>query len=365
MSGPYDYVPPPYWLTDTKHGGAFGFATEIGPGAAVPPIESLKEMLPPDHLWPIDDFWRFHAGGDEFKDLRLFTDALEGRYGKATGAEDYTRKAQALAYEGQRAMFEGYGRNKYTSTGVIQWMLNNAWPSMIWHLYDYFLRPGGGYYGTKKACEPVHVQYSYDDRSVAVVNDLQEPFTGLKVSAEVFDSNLASKFSRAAVVDVAADGVVRAFAIPALPDLTTTYFVRMKLEDAAGRPLSSNFYWLSTRDDELDWDKTEWYYTPTRRHADLKALASLPPTKLAVSSRLEPLGSEDGARVTIANTGSALAFQVRLKLTDGAGGPEILPAYWEDNYFALFPGEKRELRVSYARGAAKTPVVEAEAWNAK
>ncbi|HKN48153.1 MAG TPA: glycoside hydrolase family 2 protein, partial [Candidatus Polarisedimenticolia bacterium] len=188
---------------------------------------------------------------------------------------------------------------------------------------------------------------------------------GLKVSAEVFDSNLASKFSRAAVVDVAADGVVRAFAIPALPDLTTTYFLRLKLEDAAGRPVSANFYWLSTREDEIDWDKTEWYYTPTRRHADLKALASLPPTTLAVSSRLEPSGSEDGARVTIANTGSALAFQVRLKLTDGAGGPEILPAYWEDNYFALFPGEKRELRVSYARGAAKTPVVEAEAWNAK
>ena len=364
MSGPYDYVPPPYWLTDAKHGGAFGFATEIGPGAAVPPIESLRQMLPPDHLWPIDDFWRFHAGGDEFKDLRLFTDALEGRYGKATGAEDYARKAQALAYEGQRAMFEGYGRNKYTSTGVIQWMLNNAWPSMIWHLYDYFLRPGGGYYGTKKACEPVHVQYSYDDRSVAVVNDLQQPFTGLKVSAEVFDLNLASKFSQEAAVDVAADGVARAFALPVLPDLTTTYFVRMKLEDAAGRPLSSNFYWLSTREDELDWGKTEWYYTPTRRHADLKALAGLPPTKLAVSSRLERSGAEDGARVTIANDGSALAFQVRLKLTDGAGGPEILPVYWEDNYFALFPGEKRELRVSYPRGAAKSPVAEAEAWNA-
>ena len=107
-------------------------------------------MLPADHLWPIDEFWKFHAGGDEFKDLNLFTDALEGRYGKATGAEDYARKAQALAYENHRAMFEAFGRNKYTSTGVIQWMLNNAWPSMIWHLYDYYLRPGGSYFGTQE-----------------------------------------------------------------------------------------------------------------------------------------------------------------------------------------------------------------------
>jgi len=31
-----------------------------------------------------------------------------------------------MTYDGQRAMFEAYARNKYTSTGVIQWMLNNA-----------------------------------------------------------------------------------------------------------------------------------------------------------------------------------------------------------------------------------------------
>ena len=49
---------------------------------------------------------------------------------------------------------------KYTATGIIQWMLNNAWPSLIWHLYDYYLQPAGGYFGTKKACEAVHVQYS-------------------------------------------------------------------------------------------------------------------------------------------------------------------------------------------------------------
>jgi len=364
MRGPYDYVPPSYWLSDTRHGGAFGFATEIGPGAAVPPIESLKQMLPADHLWPIDDVWRFHAGGDEFKDLRLFTGALEGRYGKATSAEDYARKAQALAYEGERAMFEGYGRNKYASTGVIQWMLNNAWPSMIWHLYDYFLRPGGGYYGTKKACEPVHVQYSYDDRTVVVVNDLRQPFAGLKVTADVFDLDLASRFSQSSVIGVAADGVARALAIPVRPNLTTTYFLRLRLDDSAGRPLSSNFYWLSTREDELDWAKTEWYYTPTRVHADLTALASLPPTTLAVSSRIQPSGTEGAAAVTVENTGQALAFQVHLKLTEAAGGREILPVYWEDNYFALLPGEKRELRVTYPRGAAKSPAVEADAWNA-
>ena len=365
MRGPYDYVPPSYWLTDRKHGGAFGFATEIGPGAAVPPLDSLKRMLPPEHLWPIDDVWRFHAGGDEFKDIKLFTEALERRYGKPTGVADYARKAQALAYEGQRAMFEGYGRNKYTSTGVIQWMLNNAWPSMIWHLYDYYLRPGGGYYGSKKACEPVHVQYSYDDRSIVVVNDLPREFKGLKVSAHVLDLGLASRFSQEATLNVGADAVARAFVVPNLPDLTRTYFLRLALTDASGAPVSTNFYWLSTQEDVLDWEHTEWYYTPTKVHADMTALGQLPPTSLVVSARHLDGGAEGASVVTVTNSGKALAFQVHLKLIEGPTREELLPVFWDDNYFALMPGETRELRVSYPRPAAGTALaVEAEAWNA-
>jgi exo-1,4-beta-D-glucosaminidase len=366
MRGPYDYVPPSYWLTDTKNGGAFGFATEVGPGAAVPPIDSLRRMLPSDRLWPINQFWMFHAGGDEFKDLRLFTEALEARYGRATSVEDYARKAQALAYEGQRAMFEAFGRNKYHATGVIQWMLNNAWPSMIWHLYDHYLRPGGGYFGTKKACEPLHVQYSYDDGSVAVVNDRHEAVTGLSVTARVLDLDLRERFSKTQTIDVPADGVVRAFFIPAQtgPGPATMYFLRLTLANAASETVSTNFYWLPTSPDELDWAGTKWYYTPTKRHADLTALTKLPTTTLAVTIEQANSAVEDARIVAVENTGRALAFQIQLKLLDSESGDELLPVFWDTNYFELLPGEKRSIRVSYPRQVQPGPLaIEAEAWN--
>src|SRR5438067_1247839 len=364
MRGPYDYVPPSYWLADDAHGGAFGFSPEVGPGAAVPPLESLRDMLPPDHLWPIDQVWNFHAGGGQFKNLALFTGALEARYGKAVNVADYARKAQALAYEGERAMFEGYARNKYTATGVIHWMLNNAWPSMMWHLYDYYLRPGGGYFGAKRACEPLHVQYSPVDRSVVVVNDTPADATGLHVAASVLDFNLVEKFTREAALDVPADAVRRAFEIPATAGLTRTYFVRLTLRDRAGGVASRNFYWLSTADDRLEWAKTQWYYTPTRRHADLTALARLPQTTVSVSAAFDADERESSARVTVANTGRALAFQVHLELVDPRDGKEILPAFWEDNYFELLPGERREIRVAYPRRDREPPPrVTADAWN--
>ena len=144
MNGPYEWIPPSYWLTDERHGGAWGFATEVGPGPVVPPYESLRQMLPEKNLWPIDDVWSFHAGGGRYRKLTVFSEALAARYGEPDGARDYAFKAQLMAYEGLRAMFEAYGREKYTATGVIQWMLNDAWPSMIWHLYDYYLAPRRG-----------------------------------------------------------------------------------------------------------------------------------------------------------------------------------------------------------------------------
>ena len=170
MRGPYEWVPPLYWYTDTKLGGPHGFATEIGPGPAPPPLESLKRFLPEDQLWPIGEAWNYHCGGGPFKTLDVFTTAMDARYGPSKGVAEYARKAQAAAYESHRAMLESFGERKYTATGVIQWMQNNAWPGMIWHLYDYYLRPGGSYFGAKKAGEPLHVQFAYDDRSVVVVN---------------------------------------------------------------------------------------------------------------------------------------------------------------------------------------------------
>ena len=161
MFGPYDYTPPDYWLSDTRFGGAFGFASEISPGPAIPLLGSLRKFLAPADVSPNGTAWNYLAGGERFTNLNHFDEAMSAIYGPPASFDDYERKAQAMTYDAERAMFEAYSRNKYGSTGVIQWMLNNAWPSLIWHLYDYYLQPGGGYFGAKKACGPVHVQYSY------------------------------------------------------------------------------------------------------------------------------------------------------------------------------------------------------------
>jgi exo-1,4-beta-D-glucosaminidase len=348
MTGPYEYVPPVYWLADTKAGGAYGYNTETSPGPAIPPRESLERFIPKDHLWPIDDVWNYHSGGERFTTINVFTDGLNRRYGTATSLDDYERKAQAMTYDGQRAMFEAYGRNKYTATGVIQWMLNNSWPSLIWHLYDYYLVPAGGYFGTKKSMEPVHVQYSYDDNSVAVVNSSYEAIKGVKVSAKLYNLDAKEKGSQEGTINVAPDSSTKAFDLPKVEGLTTTYFLRLQLHDAAGNPLSDNFYWLSTKPDVLDWKhRKDTVYTPQAEFGDLTGLNTLPQVNLDVKSAKEEQGSKTGVRVTVRNPTSSLAFMVHLRVSRGKNGADVTPIFWSDNYFSLLPGEQREVSANY------------------
>jgi exo-1,4-beta-D-glucosaminidase len=320
-------------------------------------------MLPPDHLWPIDQFWNYHAGGGAFKDLHVFANALNNRYGNATGVEDFAEKSQMLGYEGIRAMYEAYSRNKYTSTGVIQWMLNNAWPSMIWHLYDYYLRPGGAYFGAKKALQPLNPVYGYDDHSIWLVSSQYQDAKGLKLTARVLNLDMSEKFAQTVPVDAAADSTGKILTIPEIQDLSPTYFLSLKIEDDNGKLVGSNFYWLSTKPETLDWEKSTWYTTPTASYADYTALSQLPKVKLNMSDRTERKGQEAVTHVTLENPTKNLAFFVRLKVNKG--NEEILPVLWQDNYISLLPGEKREITATYRAdqlGTAK-PNVQVSGWN--
>ncbi|MGA3294546.1 MAG: sugar-binding domain-containing protein [Candidatus Acidiferrales bacterium] len=369
MRGPYDYVPPDYWLADAdKFGGAFGFNTEASPGPVVPPLSCLRKMLPARDIEPDDPAWNFHAGSGKYADLSHFDEAMNAVYGAPSDIEHYEMKSQVMAYDAERAMFEAYSASKYRSTGIIQWMLNNAWPSLIWHLYDYYLQPAGGYFGAKKACEPLHVQYSYPDRGVVVVNSSYRDVSGLTVTAKVYDSDLREIFSREARANIEADSVANVLALPddAFAPVSPVYFLQLTLENAAGETVSRNFYWLSAKKNVYDWAKTADPYTPVSSYEDLTALQALPNAgSMSVSARIERGSDGPRVRVTLRNPSDRLAFQVRLAIRRKNEDMEILPVLWDDNYFELMPGESRDIAAEFLSPGALDgqPELSVTGWN--
>jgi exo-1,4-beta-D-glucosaminidase len=379
MTGPYDYEPPSFWLLSrapdagkpidgARFGGAFGYNTETSPGPAIPPLESLRKMLPKEHLWPVDNFWTYHGAGERFQEMTPYNGAMNATYGPAADLDDYLRKSQAMAYDGERAMFEAYGRNKYEATGVIQWTLNNAWPSIYWHLYDYFLYPAGGYFGAKKANEPLHVQYSYDDRSVVVVNNTLQEFRDLQVSAKLYDFNLKEIFAGQERLDVAADSTNRVLDLPAIPAEPTgaVYFVELSLSDRDGKEVSSNFYWLPAKLSIMAWDKaSDSAVAPIALFEDLTALNKLPKVRVEVEAGVANVEGSDVVRVSLRNSSKSLAFQIHLGIRRAGQQDEVLPVLWEDNYVSLLPGESKTLaaRFPVKRVLGEDATLVVDGWN--
>jgi len=367
MNGPYEWVPPIYWETDTSElGGAWSFATEISPGPSIPPYESLVKFIDKDSLWYTNSEWLYHCGTMQFGNTNIFNEALNKRYGNSSSIREFVAKAQAQNYEAHRAMMEAYGLYKYnTATGVVQWMLSNPWPSLIWHTYDYYLYPAGTYFGMKKSLEPLHVQYSYKSKEVIINNSLLQNFSNLKVKADVYNSDGTLKYSKTATAEVDTDAIKRCFTIQGTEGLTDIYFLRLQLDDDKGKVVSINWYWLSKKDDELNWDKSKWFYTPEKDYADFSVLQKMPQTTLKVNYTTTKQESKTIHKITVANTGKAVAFFVHLRALKEKNGDDILPIIFEDNYFLLAPGESRTIDCSYEDtdvGNA-VPYILTSAWN--
>lgn len=349
MRGPYAYEPPVYWYADTLYGGAFGFNTETGPGAQVPPLESIKKMISPGHLWPVDSVWNFHCGRNEFNTLDRYITAMEKRYGKPVSVEDFAKKAQLLNYELMRPMFEAFSVNRYKATGVIQWMLNSAWPEMYWQLYDYYLMPNGAFYGTKKALQPYHAVYDYSTHTIYAVNDKLHDLNNCTLSVRAYDINSQKRFEKSLKINLKANSSREILKLPPFDWNKNVCFLDLRLTNSNGTVVDNNFYWLSYKEDVLDYDAVvkPWnYYTPSKRYADFTALNRMPRAGVEHSVKIVDKDGKKYFEITLHNKSDVIAFFIHAALIDKNTGKTILPVLWSDNYISLLPHETRELTVT-------------------
>jgi len=343
MRGPYSYVTPNYWYVDTLLGGAFGFNTETGPGIQPSPLESVKKMVPEDQLWPLNEIWDYHLGRNEFKTFKFWLNPFNNRYGEAQSVEEFTFKAQMANYEAMRPMFEAFAVNKHKATGVIQWMLNSAWPGMLWQLYDWYLMPNGAFYATKKACEPLNIVYNYNDRNIYLTNDYRKSFENLTAEVKVLDIDSKEIFSKKLEVKIGSNTSEIILEMPELIGLTTTYFLDLKLHDNKGKEVTNNFYWLSKKEDVLDLEGSDWFITYNKSYADMTGINSMPESEIKVNHKFTEAGENQEVIVSIENPSDRIAFFIELSLRDKETGNTILPVFWDDNYISLLPGEKRQI----------------------
>jgi exo-1,4-beta-D-glucosaminidase len=355
MEGPYDWVPPVYWYND-QLGAAFGFNSELGAGVGTPILSSLKKFLSPSDL---EDLWKspnkglFHMSTNvsSFYTREIYNDALWKRYGAPTSLADYLLKAQMMDYEATRAQFEAY-TSRWTgverpATGLIYWMLNNAWPSLHWNLFDYYLHPAGSYFGTKVACRQEHVVYDYNTSSVYMINRALSTTGPRTVDVELLALNGTVLHNSSLSASTTPNSSTKLSAAPSLEGISDMALLKLVLKNDEEHVLSRNVYWLSSKPDVLDWDNSTWYHTPITAGADFTALNKLPVANVSVQA--------DGNKVVLENTSKIPAVFLSLNLVDGAA-QDVVPVLWSDNYVTLWPSETLELGVKYTGSGEGTSV---------
>jgi hypothetical protein len=319
-------------------------------------MDSLRLMMPESEMWPLGSVWGLHdftmmgaQGGAAFRAR------IEKSYGRADTAAEWISLAQFENYEGYRAMFEAQSKNRM---GLLIWMSHPTWPSYVWQTYDYYFEPTAGYFGAKKASEPLHIQWNPATGNIEIVNDSAGQVQGLTARAQLIDSDGAGngagnwagnwevKWEKTATLDSAEDSVATPIKVEYPAGLSSVHFLRLELRRGTD-VVSDNFYWRGT--------EAENY----------RALRDLPKAKLEATTTVDQQGSLWFLKTSLRNVSRVPALMVRLKAVREKTGDRILPAIYSDGYVALMPGESRvlttELRDADTRG--EKPRIAVEGFN--
>lgn len=359
MLGPYEYVGPDYWFVDKQLGGGYGFNTETGPGAQLPVIESIRKMIPADKLWPLNEVWDYHCttSTTALNSMEANSKMVEGMYGKAGNLKDYLDRSHLSNYQSTKSMFEAFRINKAEATGIIQWMLNSAWPSIYWQLYDFEKIPVPAYYGVKRANSPLQLIYNYADNGIYAVNDSAADARNMKALIKAYGADSKLIYEKSIAFSLSAD---KAEKIADIDNSAPNTLLFMEIRDESGQVAAENFYALSSVKDAYDWDKTSWVGTPMKSYGDFKALTRMPRTKLEVSLSK----TDNGIMLNLENRSQTIALFTQFLAKDRAG-EVVHPVFWEDNYISLQPGEKRTLKCDFAPGdpGAEIENIKISGWN--
>jgi hypothetical protein len=317
--GPYRTQTPKYYFqarATTKLHSELGMPNVVT-------LDSLKQMMPESAMWPQGDVWGIHdftitgaQGASAWRDM------IEKGYGGAKNAAEFVGLSQFIDYDGYRGMFEAQGKNRM---GLLLWMSHPCWPSFVWQTYDYYFDQSGGYFGSKKGSEPLHIQWNPLADTVEVVNYSGGNAKGLTARVEILNMDGSKKWEKTATLASAEDSVESPIKMEYPSGLTPVHFIRLRLT-RGNETVSDNFYLRGVEENNF------------------KAIRELPKVKLETATKIERQANRWVLTTELRNNSSQPALMVRVKAVREKSGDRILPAIYGDNYVALMPGERRTIR---------------------
>ncbi len=334
----YNWEKPEFYFKKINEVYLQMFKNELGT-PSMPEYNSLMRFMPRlecadplSPIYPLDSTWAEHGAWDANNFCyRSYDNAIRTMFGGTPkSVKDYADNAQILNADGYRAMFEAANHRMWDiTTGVMIWKINSCWPDVGWQLYDWYLQPNASYYFAKKAMEPRHIQLNAHDFSVSVINAVHAKMSDVRAKVKVINLDMSEPWKYETSLDIDADSYKEVVKVPQNGKYSYNYFVKLELEDSAGKLISDNVY---------------WFYS---QHSSLILLPELRKTEIECEYAVAKQDREYAIDVQLHNNADKPAFMKRVCVTDSSGN-EVNPVFWSDNYITLFPGEKKSLSARVA-----------------
>jgi beta-mannosidase len=182
-----------------------------------------------------------------------------------------------------------------------------------------------------------------------VINHRPEPLAGAKVHVAVYnlDGTIASENDVNAKADPSAAADLGPVVLP--NPVSPVHFVKLRLQDAAGKLISENFYWQA----------------PADQPDNLQDLDQLPAVTLKAKVARREAHGKCLLEVTLQNPTSHIALMTHLQLRRQHSGERVLPVYYSDNYVSLLPQESKTITIEAAQSDLNgdAPLVVMDGWN--
>ncbi len=365
---PYATGNPMWYYEDTgstRGSRIYGLCPEYG-CPILPTIDGLREMMSESDLWPINKTVWDYLDGNGFHGMTR--DYVKGtrQYGGSDSIDEYAMRAQMFGALSCKSIWECWSANRFEygdrfSTGILFWYLNSPNRQTCGRMWDWSLEPTAALYFSQRANEPLHVQYDFIKNTVSVNNEFPKAFSNLTVTARILNFDMTEVYRATVPVDLPPDAFVANVLNVTLPaNLTTVHFIKLTLTDGSGKVLSDNFYWRSNYPYVAG---RTWTGPLFQGMSDISHMSRV---ALDTSVSQMVLDGENQYQVQVTNPADSptVAFMVWLRLQGAADSKPVRPAFYDDNFFSLLPGETRTVTIAYSTNipAASTKLV-IDGWN--
>jgi beta-mannosidase len=315
---------------------------------AITNLRTLNRTIAPEHQQPVtlDNVYWHHLGAWWVK-----RPAWGAAFGEIEDVPMLVRATQHLQADGLRYALEADRRRKFHNSGTLPWQFNEPYPmAACTSAIDYYGQPKPAYYAVARSYAPVLVSAKFAtaawggrdtfEAEIWVNNSHLNAITGTHLTVQLvgLDGHIYQKWEEQ--VTVAANAAQWLLSLEwSLAKLREpVVFLDLSLTDSAGTPFSCNRYAFSNTE-------------------NLAPLLTLPSTQL----NGQKIAQGDAWICEITNTGDQTAFGVWLSDKREVGAPGYV--YFDDNYFSLFPGEKRTIQVQWEGIATAERQLSIEGWN--